>query len=132
MLCAHACEFLPGSILTPHWNKLLMVSAGSALPRSAAYRDRFVQISGPGSQLRNARSYVPVGLAVFACDFNRLSPRFQPQFLSVVEREPMCCDDGCSGTPCSGNTAPRRRLPAFAAIFKKAIVQQQQCCFFET
>ena len=81
---------VPVAILAPYWSKLL---AASALPHVAPYGDGFARIRSPGQHLRHAGSYAPTELAVFACDFSRLSPRVGLPQLTV----------------CPGAFAPRRR-----------------------
>jgi hypothetical protein len=59
------------AILAPHWHKLL---AASVLPRSS-HPEGFVRIRSPRPLLLHAAAYAPTELAVFACDFGRISPR---------------------------------------------------------
>jgi hypothetical protein len=66
---------VPVAILAPHWNKLL---AASVLPRRAPYSDGFVRIRDPSRSVvwpDTGSVTAPAELAVFACDFGRLSPR---------------------------------------------------------
>ncbi len=81
---------VPVTILAQYWSKLL---AASVLQHVAPYGDGFARIRSPGQHLRHAGSYAPTELAIFACDFSRLSPRAGLSSLSV----------------CFGTFAPRRR-----------------------
>ena len=81
---------VPVAILAPHWNKLL---AASVLPHVPPYRDGFVRVRRPDKHLLHAGSFAPTELAVFACDFSRLSPRVGLPSLTV----------------CPGSFAPRPR-----------------------
>ena len=63
---------VPVAILAPHWNHLL---AASVLPRRSPYVDGFVRIRRPALVLRSPSPSCAAELAVFACDFGRLSPR---------------------------------------------------------
>ena len=58
---------VPVAILAPHWNKLL---AASALPRRA-----LTALPGSATRPWSGSGAVPAELAVFPCDFGRLSPR---------------------------------------------------------
>jgi hypothetical protein len=87
---------VPVSILAPFWSKLL---AASVLPLGQPYRDGFVRIRSPGAHLRHAGSFAPVELAIFACDFGRLSPR-----LGLLQL-----------TACPGAFAARQRPPCGGA-----------------
>jgi hypothetical protein len=72
---------VPVAILAPHWNKLL---AASVLPRRAPYLDGFFQVRDPARSVAwSGSSAAPDELAVFACDFGRLSPRRSLPPLSV-------------------------------------------------
>ena len=64
---------VPVAILAPHWNKLL---AASVLPRRAPYLDGFFRVREPSRSVAwSGDADPPAELAVFACDFGRLSPR---------------------------------------------------------
>jgi hypothetical protein len=64
---------VPVAILAPHWNKLL---AASVLPRRAPYLDGFFRVREPTRSVAwSGAADPPAELAVFACDFGRLSPR---------------------------------------------------------
>jgi hypothetical protein len=84
------------AVLAPHWNKLL---AASVLPL-LEFPDGFLRVRNPLPLLLHAGAYRPTELAVFACDFGRLSPR-----AGLPE------DERCSGSrlrrppPSCGSTA---------------------------
>ena len=63
---------VPVAILAPYWGKLL---AASVLPRRAPYSDGFRRVRDPAKFLNRPGGDVPAELAIFACDFSRLSPR---------------------------------------------------------
>jgi hypothetical protein len=64
---------VPVAILAQHWNELL---AASVLPRRAPYLDGFFRVRDPARSVAwSGSSAAPAELAVFACDFGRLSPR---------------------------------------------------------
>jgi hypothetical protein len=72
---------VPVAILAPHWNKLL---AASVLPHRSPYLDGFFRIRDPARSVAwSGSSAAPAELAVFACDFGRLSPRCSLPPLSV-------------------------------------------------
>jgi hypothetical protein len=62
---------VPVTILSPFWHKLL---SASVLPR-LVFPEGFLRIRKPAPLLRHAGGYAPQELAVFACDFERISPR---------------------------------------------------------
>ena len=62
---------VPVAIIAPHWHKLLAASVLSPL----AYPDGFLRIRRPLPLLLHEGSYRPTELAIFACDFSRISPR---------------------------------------------------------
>jgi hypothetical protein len=62
---------VPVAILSPYWHKLL---SASVLPR-LSFPEGFRRIRKPSSLLLHAGTFAPQELAVFACDFSRLSPR---------------------------------------------------------
>ena len=59
------------AVIAPHWNKLL---AASVLP-PLEVPEGFLRVRNPLPLLLHAGAYRPSELAVFACDFSRLSPR---------------------------------------------------------
>ncbi len=59
------------AVIAPHWNKLL---AASVLP-PVAFSNGILRVRNPLPLLLYASAYRPTELAVFACDFSRLSPR---------------------------------------------------------
>ena len=64
---------VPVAILAPHWGRLL---AASVLPRRSPYLDGFLRVRDPArSVVWSGSSAAPAELAIFACDFGRLSPR---------------------------------------------------------
>jgi hypothetical protein len=66
------CVFVVAvAIIAPHWHKLL---AASVLPRRD-FPEGFLRVRQPLPLLDHAGSYRPTELAIFACDFGRLSPR---------------------------------------------------------
>ncbi len=72
---------VPVAILAQHWNRLL---AASVLPRRAPYLDGFFRVRDPARSVAwSGSSAAPAELAVFACDFGRLSPRPSLPPLSV-------------------------------------------------
>ena len=80
------------AIIAPYWHKLVRASA---LPHTSTYTGGFARVRNPALRLLHAGSYSPVELAVFACDFGRLSPRATLPGLST----------------CPGARAARLRLP---------------------
>lgn len=73
--CADAARcvlVVPVSILAPHWNKLL---AASVLSQSSGFPGGYARVRRPGPLLRHAAGYTPEELAIFACDFGRITPR---------------------------------------------------------
>ena len=66
------CVFVVAvAIIAPHWHKLL---AASVLPRRD-FPEGFLRVRQPLPLLDHAGSCRPTELAIFACDFGRLSPR---------------------------------------------------------
>ena len=62
---------VPVSIIVPHWHKLLAASVLSSM----AYPDGFLLVRRPLPLLLHVGSYRLSELAIFECDFGRLSPR---------------------------------------------------------
>jgi hypothetical protein len=89
---------VPVSILLPFWHKLLTASVLPLL----AFPEGFLRIHKPAPLLRHAGTYAPQELrvAVFACDFGRLSPLGGRCSLLAVR------------APFSGALAPPAALPA--------------------
>jgi hypothetical protein len=64
---------IPVAILAPYLGRLL---AASVLPRRSPYLDGFFRVRDPARAVDwSGSSAAPAELAVFACDFGRLSPR---------------------------------------------------------
>ena len=62
---------VPVAVIAQHWHKLL---AASVLPPHD-FTEGFLRVRQPLPLLDHAGSYRPTELAIFACDFGRLSPR---------------------------------------------------------
>ena len=62
---------VPVAVVAPHWHKLLAASVLS----SRDFPEGFLRVRQPLLLLDPAGSYRPTELAIFDCDFGRLSPR---------------------------------------------------------